>query len=232
MTSSGSVVAFDHLSNTSAAATTTNGYLDSATDGMVVVNGGGGDGTAMDPLTCDNNNNEVTKHNGTSALSSTPPLSTSDESLEGQLLQHLSTLSSVSCSSVISKDRASGDQSIDSGVTGGDSDEADCGPTIHPPPRPSSSGGGSNCSIVEEGSGDDIDDLHERHRSPVATARPFETLDHDFFMNGLVDHEDDDDDQNKHVDAAAADDHDLGGSLEETSLQHGKGFEKDCNICQ
>lgn len=220
MASSGDVVASFDLSSSSATGTT-NGYFDSVTDGMVN-GGGGGDGT--DSLTCDNNNNEVSKHNGTSSMTP-PPQSTSDESLEGQLLQHLNTMSSV-----VSKDRASGDQSIDSGVTGGDSDEADCGPAMHPPPRPSSSGGGSSCSIVEEGSGDDTDDLNERHRSPLTVAAsPLETKDHEFFMNGLVDHKEDDDDQSNHV---AADDHDLGGSLEETSLQHGRGFEKDCNICQ
>lgn len=96
---------------------TSNGFFDSADLGdlMAVVGGCGDSNNAA--LICDNNNNELAKQHSSP---DTPTSTSSDGPDQGQLLLHLTSVAA----SV--KDRAAGDQSVDSGVAGGDSDEADC----------------------------------------------------------------------------------------------------------
>lgn len=208
------VVAFDLMSTTT---TATNGFVDTPER---IVNGG--DGGGGDSLICDNNNNELSKLVvGCSGMA---------ESLAGSESFHLNGSTPLLHST---KEHASGDQSIDSGVAGGDSDEADCGavtttpsppppamqpPIKTPPSRPTSSSSGSSSLL---GSGDEF-----KERSPLQMSPAEEMLQDQFFMNGIdkaIHDDDDDDDESNSV---------LGGSLEGNSLQHGNGISQDCKICQ
>lgn len=190
----------------------------------------GGDGDAS-LINCDNNNNEL-------LLSKEETNCSSCVSIPVSLSQSL-------------KDHASGDQSIDSGVAGGDSDEADCCPNPSPSVivRPTSSSSSSSSSLLSganggggSASGDELL-FKERNSSnnslPMSPAENFEQ--DQFFMNG-IDRPDEDDDveDQEGLDGQPENDEQepresnsaLAGSLE-TGGQGNKGdFAQDCKICQ
>lgn len=290
---SGSVVALD-LSNPTATTTTpsTNGYFDlSSPDREITSNGsisavdcvdsgagglgaGGlvvvGAGDSIDALICDNNNNELMKLNNSSATPPPAPVFMSpapgggdcDDSLEAQLLAHLSMHSSMSLAQLTTK--TAGDQSIDSGVAAGDSDEADCVVVRQPPQaveqvaqlqRPMSSISGGSSSLSSNGvSGDD--EAEEEDEVVVVNGQREDEkvvkkensisspsflslnatesfLQDQFFLNGERSEGEEEEDDGE-IECDKGDRRNgLDGSLEENSLQNGgSGFEQDCKICQ
>lgn len=248
--SSGDVVAFELSS--------TNGFFDATAEreeaGLEVCGGGGGD---ADSLSCDNNNNELDKQElSDGSVEMSKRLEENAEELcNGQRLNGVEPMprspgdatTDINNTTTIAahsfKDHASGDQSIDSGVAGGDSDEADCGIGAAPSPpaimqpvgsvavlRPTSGGGGSSSSSSSLlGCGDEF-----KERSPLMLSPAEEMLQDQFFMNGIDKalSDDDEDGEQEEVEVAELSSV-LGRSLEENSLlQNGKSFAQDCKICQ
>lgn len=214
----GELVAFD----LGPATTTTNGFHESAPEqhalehSLCLNGGGGGSG---DSLNCDNNNNELgTKILGSLDTPEIPKVAKTTAALKDHHNHQLHV--------------SGGDHSIDSGVAGGDSDEADCGvpasadvDVVVPPlvqPISKSVGGASSSSGRSSvvGSGDEL--------SPAE-----KMLQDQFFMNGGGGRMDGDDDGDNDQDDGSSPHLSLGEFLEDDGASpHGKGFVQDCPICQ
>lgn len=210
--SSGDVVAFD-LSTTTA---TPNGFFDQQPERPVNGEDGAGAeaeaGGGGDSLICDTNNNELSKL-GCSGILNSLAQDESSSLLDQQFaLLNNTTISSIASAMQGIKDHhSSGDKSIDSGVAGGDSDEADCAAVATPSPSPPAAevtvaaiqsvvisrpnsctgeGSSSNSSLIGS-SGDEF----KCERSPLPLSPVENLLQDQFFMNGIERAMTDDDDE-------------------------------------
>lgn len=197
---------------------------------------GGGDSV----LICDTNNNELIDNKieecGGMTIATPPSI---EEEEKKDVMEDMSSHQLLTGSM---PEQCTKDQSIDSGVAGGDSDEADCSPPsevivpetekptevpVLAPSRPASTNGGSgstsnssgSCSFIASGE-DEIDHhplshLHQftKERSSPLMMSPAE---HSFFMNG--------------IDKALSDEEDEGNSC--GSLRGGIGGERCNNLSE